>query len=117
MESADAIEKKITKIEEALYQTKNRSGQDPLNFPIRLNNKLANLVGQVSSGDFRPTDQAYAFKKEITAQIDEQLSQLKQVKEQEIPALNKMIQEKNVNFISVEKKEQKATASPTSSVK
>ncbi|MFD2514355.1 glycosyl hydrolase [Pontibacter locisalis] len=117
IEQANAIEKKITKIEETLYQTKNRSGQDPLNFPIRLNNKLANLVGQVSTGDFRPTDQAYAFKKAITAQIDEQLNLLKQVKEQEIPALNKQIQQKGVDFISIKKKEEKKTdASPTSSV-
>ncbi|MCC9166233.1 VPS10 domain-containing protein [Pontibacter harenae] len=117
VESAKEIEKKITQIEEALYQTKNRSGQDPLNYPIRLNNKLANLVGQVSTGDFRPTEQAYAFKKEITAQIDAQLNLLQQVKQQEIPALNKMIQEKEVDFISVKKDEKKDGASPTSSVK
>ncbi|MBW7468196.1 photosystem II stability/assembly factor-like uncharacterized protein [Pontibacter aydingkolensis] len=118
VESANAIERKITKIEETLYQTKNRSGQDPLNFPIRLNNKLANLVGQVSTGDFRPTDQAYAFKKEVTAQIDEQLNELKKVKEQDVPALNKMIQQQGVDFISVKKKdEKKAEANPTSSVK
>ncbi|MBC5993416.1 WD40/YVTN/BNR-like repeat-containing protein [Pontibacter cellulosilyticus] len=118
LESANAIEKKITKIEETLYQTKNSSGQDPLNFPIRLNNKLANLVGQVSTGDFRPTDQAYAFKKEVTAQIDAQLNELKKVKEQDVPALNKMIQQQGVDFISVKKKDEKKTdANPTSSVK
>ncbi|MCP2043746.1 glycosyl hydrolase [Pontibacter sp. HSC-36F09] len=105
VESATAIDKKITAIEEALYQTKNRSGQDPLNFPIRLNNKLANLVGQVSTGDFRPTDQAYAFKKEITAQIDEQLNMFKQVQTQDVPALNKLVKEKGVDAISVKKAE------------
>ncbi|MDX5483325.1 MAG: glycosyl hydrolase [Hymenobacteraceae bacterium] len=114
VESANAIDKKITSIEEALYQTKNRSGQDPLNFPIRLNNKLANLVGQVSTGDFRPTDQAYAFKKEITSQIDEQLNLYKQVQTQDVPALNKLIQQKGVEYISVKKKTE---AAPTSSVK
>ncbi|MDX5419956.1 MAG: glycosyl hydrolase, partial [Hymenobacteraceae bacterium] len=103
VESATAIDKKITAIEEALYQTKNRSGQDPLNFPIRLNNKLANLVGQVSTGDFRPTDQAYAFKKEITAQIDEQLTLFKQVQSQDVPALNRLVKEKGVDAISVKK--------------
>ncbi|GAB3829654.1 WD40/YVTN/BNR-like repeat-containing protein [Pontibacter rugosus] len=116
VEQANSMEKKMTKIEETLYQTKNRSGQDPLNYPIRLNNKLANLVGQVSTGDFRPTDQAYAFKNEITAQIDEQLNLLKQVKEQDVPALNKLIQQKNVDFISVEKKDEKVKpTAPTSS--
>ncbi|WP_242927463.1 WD40/YVTN/BNR-like repeat-containing protein [Pontibacter vulgaris] len=104
-DAATAIDKKITKIEEALYQTKNRSGQDPLNFPIRLNNKLANLVGQVSTGDFRPTEQAYAFKKEITTQIDQQLNLFKQVQAQDVPALNKLVKEKGIDAISVKKSE------------
>ena len=43
-------------MEEALYQTKNQSNQDPLNFPIRLNNKLASLAGVVDSADAAPTD-------------------------------------------------------------
>jgi hypothetical protein len=37
------LSEKLTNIEEALYQTKNQSNQDPLNYPIRLNNKLASL--------------------------------------------------------------------------
>ena len=40
LEKAKTMSEEFTKIEEALYQTKNRSGQDPLNFPIRLTNKL-----------------------------------------------------------------------------
>ena len=48
----------MKEIEETLYQTKNRSGQDPLNFPIRLNNKLASVGGTASGGDYRPTDQS-----------------------------------------------------------
>ena len=53
---------KITKIEQNLYQTKNRSGQDPLNFPIRLNNKLAHLSSVAGRGNFRPTDQMYGVR-------------------------------------------------------
>jgi len=103
LDTAAAIEKKITQVEEALYQTKNRSGQDPLNFPIRLNNKLANLVGQVSTGYNRPTEQAVAFKKEITDQINAQLAIFKQVKTQDIPALNKLVKDKNVDAITLPK--------------
>ncbi|SMB98672.1 glycosyl hydrolase BNR repeat-containing protein [Hymenobacter roseosalivarius DSM 11622] len=99
VESAAAINKKMTQIEEALYQTKNKSDQDPLNFPIRLNNKLANLVSQASTGDYRPTEQAVAFKKEVTEQINQQLSQFKMLKEQDIPALNKLIRVKSVDAI------------------
>ena len=57
-DSAKALIQKITEIEETLYQTKNQSLPGLLNFPIRLNNKLAAVGGNASIGDFRPTDQA-----------------------------------------------------------
>ena len=103
VQAADAIDKKMTAVEEALYQTKNRSDQDPLNFPIRLNNKLANLTDQAGSGDFAPTEQARAVQQEITKQIDEQLSQFRQIQEQDVPALNKLIHDKAVDAIAVPK--------------
>mgnify|MGYP000716243000 CR=1 FL=1 len=49
---------KISTIEETLYQVKNQSGQDPLNFPIKLNNRLASLRRSVENGDAKPTDGA-----------------------------------------------------------
>ncbi|GAB2528799.1 WD40/YVTN/BNR-like repeat-containing protein [Rufibacter soli] len=108
LEAAKAMNKKMTEVEETLYQTKNRSGQDPLNFPIRLNNKLANLASQASVGDFKPTDQMYAFQKEVTAQIDAQLQKLNQVFTTDLPALNQLIKSKNVDAIMLkEKKETK----------
>lgn len=96
---ADSINQQISHIEEALYQTKNRSGQDPLNFPIRLNNKLANLASQASVGYYRPTQQLYAFKEEVTGKIDEQLSQWQQIKEREIPAFNRLVKESAVDAV------------------
>ena len=53
-DAAEALAKKLTAVEEALYQTKNRSSQDPLNYPIRLNNKLAALASTVASADAAP---------------------------------------------------------------
>ncbi|MEM7108639.1 MAG: glycosyl hydrolase, partial [Bacteroidota bacterium] len=55
---AKTILKEMKVIEEALYQTKNQSGQDPLNFPIRLNNKLGHLNSLMAMGDYKPTKQA-----------------------------------------------------------
>ncbi|MBC3541745.1 glycosyl hydrolase [Rufibacter sp. H-1] len=108
LDAAKAMNQKMTEVEETLYQTKNRSGQDPLNYPIRLNNKLSNLASQASVGDFRPTDQMYAFQKEVTAQIDEQLKKLNQVFATDLPALNQLIRSKNVDAILLkEKKETK----------
>ncbi len=92
-------QKQMTEIEEALYQTKNRSGQDPLNFPIRLNNKLSDLAGVVGSGNFRPTDQAVAVKNDITAKIDAELVKLKAIFSNELPKLNEAIKAKNLDAI------------------
>jgi hypothetical protein len=68
--------KSITEIEEAIYQTKNKSGQDPLNYPIRLNDKLAGVLSNVSSGDYRPTKQSYEVFNSLAKQLDDQLAKL-----------------------------------------
>ena len=99
-DQAKSILKQMKTIEEALYQTKNQSRQDPLNFPIRLNNKLAALSGQVGAGNFPPTDQAKAYKSEVTHDIDVQLNALKKIMENSIPALNQALKSANVEFVS-----------------
>ncbi|QXD15861.1 glycosyl hydrolase [Rhodocaloribacter litoris] len=101
-QAARALNEKLTAIEEALYQTKNRSRQDPLNFPIRLNNKLAALGSTVAAGDYRPTDQAYAVKAELTAQIDAELARLDTVLTTDLPAFNDLVREKAVPAVIVE---------------
>jgi photosystem II stability/assembly factor-like uncharacterized protein len=93
------IVREITSIEEALYQTKNRSSQDPLNFPIKLGNKLASLRGTVSSGDFRPTDQAYIVKDELIGKIDSQLFKFYNIREIEIPKLNSDLRSAGIDYL------------------
>lgn len=89
----------MKKIEEALYQTKNRSNQDPLNFPIRLNNKLAGLSGEASGGDFKPTEQVKAVYKELSGKIDEQLAALDKIIKEQVPKLNELVKQKNVSAV------------------
>lgn len=105
--AAKAMLDKMTKVEEALYQTKNQSGQDPLNFPIRLNNKLSSLASSTSFGDFRPTDQAVMIKNELTAAIDAELTKLRAIMESDLPAFNKLVREKEVPAVLVETKSAK----------
>ncbi|MEO5906628.1 MAG: glycosyl hydrolase [Saprospiraceae bacterium] len=95
------IDSTITKIEEALYQTKNRSNQDPLNFPIRLTDKLAYVGSILGNGEYPPTEQAYAVRDEFHRQIDDQLKAYEAVKNEMIPALNKMIRDKNIEAIII----------------
>ena len=78
----------LTAVEEALYQTKNRAGQDPLNYPIRLNNRLSALVGSASQGDFRPTAQQEAVRQEVTGLIDAELATLSRLLTTDLAAYN-----------------------------
>ena len=102
-EEAQEILEKMKVIEEALYQTQNQSGQDPLNFPIRLNNKLAGLNRQAGVGNYPPTDQAVGVKNDITKQIDGELASLNVIMEQDVPAFNQKVKDAGVDFISSKK--------------
>ncbi len=104
-EEAKRILAEMKAIEEALYQTKNRSGQDPLNFPIRLNNKLAHLSSQAGIGNNPPTSQVEAVRQEITKAIDHELTSLNKIMTRDIPALNQQIKETGIDYIAVKKPE------------
>jgi hypothetical protein len=91
-----ALRETISPIEDSLYQTKNRSGQDPLNYPIRLNNKLSALAGVVGSSDARPTDQSYSVFNTLSAQLDVQLLTLKRSLDTLLPKLNAALGALNV---------------------
>ncbi len=95
------IDSVITYIEEGLYQTKNKSSQDPLNFPIRLNDKLAYIGRAQSNGDFPPTDQAKAVALELSNQIDVLIEEYKKVKKEKIPALNQLIRDRDIDTIII----------------
>jgi len=96
-----SLNKKLTEVEEALYQTKNQSSQDPLNFPIRLNNKLAALGGVVSRSETPPNEQSYAVYDELVAQINAQLQKLGQIMKSDVPAFNQMVRDQNIPAIVV----------------
>jgi hypothetical protein len=89
-------------IEKALYQTQNRSGQDPLNFPIRLTNKLAHLNSLVGLDDFPPTDQDIAVQKELTSKIETQLQAFDTMLDKELKDFNASFNELKLNYLFVE---------------
>lgn len=97
----DSLNKQMTVVEEALYQTKSKSGQDVLNFPIRLNDKLAGLYGVVASGQTAPSKQAREVYAELAGQCDVQLTKLKTILNTDLKALNKLINEKQLPVIGV----------------
>lgn len=96
---ADTINKNLTTIEETLYQTKSKSGQDVLNYPIRLNDKLSGVFDVANSGNAAPSKQAKEVYADLATQIDVQLVKLKLIKEKDIPAFNALIREKALPVI------------------
>ena len=91
----------MSEIEKALYQTKNESGQDPLNFPIRLNNKLGHLGSLSGMGNYRPTASSLQFYEEVSAMIDEQLNQLKEIFGSRIDAFNQKVKEADIDAVQL----------------
>ena len=104
MNSGDTLKSNIDRIEQRLYQTKNQSAQDPLNYPIRLNNKLAAL-SQAGTGNFKPTDQAIEFKKEVIAEIDQQLQQWHQIVNKDIPEFNDLVKQQGVDAVKIDEEQ------------
>jgi len=102
VEEANNLSKQLTEIEEALYQTKNRSGQDPLNFPIKLTNKLAHLNALVGMDDFPPTQQDIAVKNELSKAIEGELNKLNGLIDDEIKAFNVAFRNMSLDYLFVE---------------
>lgn len=95
------IEKKLKEIEDVLVQSKSQSRQDPLNYPIKLDNKIATLASLVASSDTKPTDQSYEVFKELSAQANAQLAELKEIIQIDLAAFNTMVKEANIPAIIV----------------
>lgn len=99
MDELKDVSVRLVAVEEALYQTKNRSSQDPLNYPIKLGNKLAALRGVVATGDYPPTLQSYKVREELTGLIDIQLERFYAIRDKEIPGLNRRLREAGIDYL------------------
>lgn len=98
---SDSITKRLTAIEEVLYQTKARSSQDVLNYPIRLNDKIGGVYDVASSGNFAPSKQVRDVYNDLAVQVNEQLSQLNAIKQNDVQALNELIRQKALPVIGI----------------
>lgn len=75
-QTAAALVAQLSSVEEQIYQVHNRASEDPLNYPIRINNKIAALAGVVGGASARPTEQSYAVFRLLSGQLDTQLQRL-----------------------------------------
>jgi hypothetical protein len=85
---AERLTTRLSAVEEDVYQVRNRSGQDPLNFPIKINNQLAALFRIIETGDAKPTDQSYVVFKELSAQLEAIKAQLDSLLKNDLSQFN-----------------------------
>jgi photosystem II stability/assembly factor-like uncharacterized protein len=103
---SDSIIHQLTAVEESLYQTKSKSDEDMLNFPIRVNDKLSGLYGFAAGGNTVPSKQAREVFAVLSAKADVQLDRLKAIIRDQLSALNKLVYEHQVPVISTKVEEE-----------
>ncbi len=96
-----SVKNRLGTVEEEVYQVRNQSNQDPLNFPIKLNNKLAALLGQVESGEFAPTRQHYQVFEYLDGLLQQELDQLTIIFQQDLSQLNELLRELGLSIRSI----------------
>jgi len=100
-DAAKALIAKLTAIEEDLYQTKNRASEDPLNFPIKLNNRLAYVLGTVANSESQPTAQSYMVYEDLATRVNGKLRELNGLLTEDVAAFNKTIHDSDAPAVVV----------------
>jgi photosystem II stability/assembly factor-like uncharacterized protein len=105
-ELIDAVKKfedELTIHENNIHQTKNRSVQDPLNYGIKMNNRLAHLMVEQAAGDFPPTQQGEQVREMLTKMVDDELLKLRSTINQNTERINNMAKEKGIEVVMIKK--------------
>jgi len=109
--AADDLLEKLSEIENTIIQTKSKSRQDPLNHPIKINDKIGALAYGVS-GDHAPTAQHRAVFEDLNGRLQEQLDRFERVRSDDVPAFNRLVAEQQVPAIAIERDAKPETDQP-----
>jgi len=88
-DAAGRLTANLSAVEEAIYQVKNQSNQDPLNFPIKINNRIASLLRAVNTGDGKPIASIEPIFQDLVGELKVQTDKLQDVLTADLPAFNK----------------------------
>ena len=95
------VKMKMGEVEQEIYQVRNESNQDPLNFPIKLNNKIAALLGHVEGGQAEPTEQAREVYEYLSSLLQVELDRLQVIIETDLRRLNELLTENGLDPILI----------------
>lgn len=105
-----ALNGKVTSVEGEIYQIRNQSSQDPLNYPIKLNNKIAALLGMAGSSPGRPPAQAVQVFKELSGKLEVQTKRMDKVYAEDLKAFNEQLKKLGLPEVTPKKKAPKVAA-------
>ena len=100
-DAAGRLTADLSAVEDAIYQVKNQSSQDPLNFPIKINNRIASLLRAVNTGDGKPIASIEPIFRDLTGELKVQTDKLQQVLAADLPAFNAAAQKVGVGAVVV----------------
>jgi photosystem II stability/assembly factor-like uncharacterized protein len=100
-DAAGRLTANLSAVEDAIYQVKNQSSQDPLNFPIKINNRIASLLRAVNTGDGKPIASIEPIFRDLTGELKVQTDKLQQVLAADLPAFNAAAQKVGVGAVVV----------------
>ncbi len=101
VDTAQDLTKKLTAVEEELYQVKNQAREDPLNYPIRLNNRIAALLGVVEQTDTAPTKQSNMVFEDLATDVNVQLNAARKLLTDDVASFNKLVRDANIPAVTI----------------
>jgi uncharacterized protein YukE len=100
-ETVDSIDEKLTAVEEELIQTQNEAGQDPLNFPPKIDNQYVYLYGHLNGDYGRPTTGSFQRFEDLNAELQPHMDKLKEILDTDVDQFNRTLSEKGATVIMV----------------
>jgi hypothetical protein len=101
VDTAQDLTKKLSAVEEELYQVKNQASEDPLNYPIRLNNRIAALLGVVEQTDTAPTKQSNMVFEDLASEVNVHLNAARKLLSDDIVSFNKLVRDSNIPAVTI----------------
>jgi hypothetical protein len=90
----------LSAVEEDVYQVRNQSNQDPLNFPIKTNNRLASLLRAVTTGDGKPVGNAVPIFNDLSTELKGETDRLQRALTTYLPRFNQLAQRLGIQPVS-----------------
>jgi hypothetical protein len=99
-QAGDRLSRNLSAVEEDIYQVRNRSNQDPLNFPIKTNNRLASLLRVVLTGEGRPTGNVGPIFEDLKTELKAELDRLQRVLAADLPPFNQAARAQGLDSVA-----------------